>query len=424
MDAVALGWVTSAFLLATAALMVPVGKLADTGGRKRVFTWGMVIWTVTTILCGVANSAPVLIIFRILQGTGTAMVYGTGVAILSSVFSPNERGRALGTAVASTYLGLSLGPFIGGLLTENLGWRSIFLVTVPLGITAIALVIWKLEGEWAPAQGERLDWVGSILCGGALAAIMMGLSRLPQALGGALVLLGALGLAAFIWWEQRVDTPVLSMDLFKGNRVFAFSSLAAFIHYMATYAVTFILSLYLQDIRALTPRQAGMVMVAQPAIMALLSPLTGRLSDRVEPRIPASAGMAVTVVGLVLLTLVGPTTALVLVAVILALLGFGFALFSSPNMNAIMGAAARESYGVASAMLSAMRLTGQMLSMGVATLILTLVMGRKEIGAGTSGPFLSAARITFIVFGVLCVIGVLASLARGKLRDGASEVAA
>jgi MFS family permease len=267
-----------------------------------------------------------------------------------------------------------------------------------------------------------LDWVGSIFCGAALVALVMGLTRLPQAVGGVLILVGGIGLSLFVWWELRVEHPVLSMDLFVGNRVFALSSLAAFINYMATSAVTFFLSLYLQYIKVLTPQQAGLVLVAQPVVMAVLSPVMGSLSDRVEPRILASVGMATSAVGLLLLVFLGPSTALIFIVLILLLLGLGFALFSSPNMNAIMGAASREAYGVASAILGTMRLTGQMMSMGVALLILTLVVGKVEVSAENATSFLTATRIAFVVFGILSVGGILASLARGNLRPDGNEV--
>jgi EmrB/QacA subfamily drug resistance transporter len=416
MDAVSMGWVSTSYLLASAALLIPLGKLADIYGRKRLFTLGIAIYTVFSLLSGLAGSATALVLFRVLHGCGSAMIYGTGVAILTSVFPPGERGKALGTNVAATYTGLSLGPVLGGLLTQNLGWRSIFLVNVPLGLAVIVLVLWKLKGEWAEARGERLDWVGSILCGGAMVAVIIGLSRLPQLEGAILILLGALGIAAFVWWELRVDQPVLSMELFKGNRVFAFSSLAALINYMATFAVTFFLSLYLQYTKAMTPQQAGLVLVAQPVVMALLSPLVGTLSDRIEPRLIASGGMAVTVIGLLLLLLLGPTTSVVLIVAILLLHGLGFALFSSPNMNAIMSGVTRKSYGVASAMLGTMRLTGQMLSMGLAMLILALIVGRVEVGVADPADFLRAIRTAFAVFAGICVVGVLASLARGNIR--------
>ena len=161
MDAVSLSWVATAYLLAAAVFLVPFGKLADIYGRKRVFTLGMMVYTVASLFLALSPSAAMLIAFRVVQGIGSAMIFGTAVAMLTSVFSPQERGRALGVNVAAVYLGLSLGPFLGGLLTEHFGWRSVFWFNVPLGLLIIAAVFWKLKAEWAEARGERFDLGGS-----------------------------------------------------------------------------------------------------------------------------------------------------------------------------------------------------------------------------------------------------------------------
>ncbi len=344
------------------------------------------------------------------------MIYGTGVAILSSVFPEQERGRALGLSVAATYLGLSLGPVLGGFLTKSFGWRSIFLANVPFGALAIVLVFWKLKGEWAEAKGERFDLVGSVVYGLSLVGLMYGFSVLPSVLGIVLVLGGIIGILSFIWWETRTTHPVLDIDLFRGNRVFAFSNLAALIHYSAGFATGFLLSLYLQSVRALQPQEAGLILVAQPIVMTIFSPLAGRFSDRTDPRLIASAGIALTAIGLLLLASLNTQTSIAFIVLVLVLSGLGFALFSAPNTHAIMGSIQRRSYGVAAATLGTMRLTGQMLSMGIATVIISLYVGRGQITAQTSSLFLASMKTIFAVFAALCVGGVFASLMRGKLQ--------
>jgi EmrB/QacA subfamily drug resistance transporter len=416
MTAVALGWVPTAYLLAAAMFLVPFGRIADTYGRKRVFLAGMAFHTVSSILCAAAPSAALLIAFRIAQGIGGAMIFSTSIAIVTSVFPAGERGRALGLATAATYLGLSLGPVLGGLLTQHLGWRSIFLATVPLGLLGVALILWKLHGEWADSRGEQFDLTGSILSALSLAAIMYGFSRLPSPAGAWLVLIGVAGIAAFVFWERRAPSPLIHMDLFARNRVFAFSNLAALINYSASNAVTFLMSLYLQYIKALDPQNAGLILVAQPAVMAALSPLAGRLSDRIESRIVASTGMAITGAALLMLVFVGPITTLAAIVAILMVLGLGFALFSAPNTNAVMGSVERPFYGVASATLATMRMTGQMLSMGIAMLIFAVRMGAVRITPESHGAFLMSFRSAFIIFSILSAAGVFASLARGTVR--------
>ena len=415
-DTVLLSWVATGYLLAAAMFLLPFGKVADIYGRKKVFTYGILTYTIASLLCAISTSIPLLIGFRVLQGLGAAMIAGTGVAILTSVSPIQERGKVLGINVAATYLGLSLGPVLGGILTQQLGWRSIFLVNVPIGLLVLALVFWKLKGEWVGAGGEKFDFVGSLVYGLALVALMYGISRLPALWGAGLILAGVLGLGLFVWWEVRVAHPVLNMDLFRNSAALTFSSLAALIHYSATSAVTFLLSLYLQHIKALSPQNAGLVLVAQPAVMAILSPFAGRLSDRIASRVLASAGMAVTVVGLLLLISLSGQTTVGFVVFSLMLLGFGFALFSSPNMNAIMSSVENRYYGIASAMVGTMRLIGQMLSMAIATLIFVIYIGKVQITPEHYPAFLTSLKTAFIIFAVLCCGGIFASLARGKAR--------
>ena len=417
MDAVLLSWVATSYLLAAAMFLVPFGRIADIHGRKKVFALGTATFTVASLLAGLSPSAPVLISARVLQGIGSAMIFGTGVALLTSVFPGEERGRVLGINVAAVYLGLSLGPTVGGLLTQQLGWRSIFFATIPLGLATILFVLWRLAGDWAEAAGESFDLTGSIIYSLALASLMYGFSRLPGMAGAALIVIGVFGFVAFAAWELYVKSPVLNLRLLVSNRTFAFSNLAALIHYGAVSAISFLLSLYLQYVKGLSPQQAGLILIAQPIMQAVLSPMAGRLSDRVEPRIVASAGMTLTAMGLVLLIFLSAETPLWIIVSCLMLLGFGFALFSSPNMNAIMGSVEKRLYGVASGMLGTMRLSGQMLSMGIATLLFALYLGRVEITPAYYPLFLASAKTAFAVFAVLCVGGIFASLARGNVRQ-------
>lgn len=416
MDAVLLSWVATSYLLAAAMFLVPFGRMADIHGRKRIFTYGMLVYTASSFLSAVATSGIVLISFRVLNGIGSAMIFGTGVAILTSVFPPRERGKALGINVASVYLGLSLGPFLGGFLTQYLGWRSIFLINVPLGLLIIAVVLWKLKGEWAEAEGEKFDFTGSIIYSLTLVAIMYGISLLPSVQGALLVLIGILSLSVFVKWEMKVESPVFNINILRDNKVFALSNLAALINYSATFAVGFLISLYLQYVRGFSPQDAGLILVSQPIVMALFSPSAGRLSDRVEPRIVASAGMALTTMGLFLFTFLNENTPLGSILTSLVLLGFGFALFSSPNTNAVMGSVEKKYYGVASATLGTMRLTGQVLSMGIAMMIFAIYIGRVQITPEYYPLFLKSMKLAFAIFAVLCFGGIFASLARGRTR--------
>ena len=225
MDAIALGWVATAYLLASAMFLVPFGRVADIYGRKKIFITGILIFTAASFSMVLCRSGTMLICFRIIQGIGSAMIFGTGMALLTSIFPAQERGKALGITVAATYLGLSLGPFLGGFLTLHFGWRSIFMVNVPLGLTVVALVSLRLRGEWAEAKGEKFDLTGSIIYCLGLIAIMYGFSsfsRLGAMLSAGLILMGVLGIFVFVRWEMGVKNPVLDINLFRGNRGFRF----------------------------------------------------------------------------------------------------------------------------------------------------------------------------------------------------------
>jgi EmrB/QacA subfamily drug resistance transporter len=416
MSAVLMSWVPTSYLLAAAMFLVPFGRLADIFGRKRFFAYGMWIFTVSSLLLAFSPTASFLIVFRVLQGFGSAMIFGTGMAILTSVYPAKKRGRVLGINVAAVYLGLSLGPVLGGFLTQQFGWRSIFLVNVPFGLLVIYLVASKLKREWAEAKGELFDLPGSVIYSVTLVALMYGLSRLPAWTGVALTVAGIAGAALFVRWEMKATSPLLNMNLFFYNAAFAFSNLAALINYSATFAVTFLMSLYLQYIKSFTPQHAGMILISQPVVMALFSPIAGRLSDKIEPRVVASIGMGFTAAGLFLFTFLDQGTSLGFIVAGLVLLGFGFALFSSPNTNAVMSSIDKRYYGVGSATLGTMRLTGQMLSMGIAMVIFALHIGSGRITPEYYPLFLTSMRTALIIFSALCVGGIFASLARGKVR--------
>lgn len=414
LGAIGISWVSMAFLLSSAVFLVPLGKLADIRGRKRIFLAGNLIIVVSSILCALSASGDMLILFRALQGIGSAMVFGTGMALITSVYLPTERGKAIGYSVTSVYIGLSLAPFLGGILTQYLGWRAIFYITVPFELIVI-WVTWKyIKAEWADARGERFDLSGSVIYLISMTAFMFGFSRLPEVSAVFLTGGGLMGLIVFSMVEMRKKSPIFNIRLFASNRLFAYSNLAALINYATTAAITFLLSLYLQYIQGLSPRDAGMVLITQPVLMAIVASISGRLSDRHDPRLLASAGMGVIVTGLLMLTFLSAETSLGRLVLILAIVGFGFGLFSSPNTNAIMGSVSRKFLGIASATVGTMRLTGQMMSMGIATLILQVYIGNQQISEVNAAGFMASMKTTFLVFVVLCIAGVFASLARGK----------
>jgi len=416
MDAILLSWVTTSYLLTSAMFLVPFGKIADIYGRKKIFAYGVLLFTLSSLGSAISTSGAMLIGFRSLQGIGAAATYCVGAAILTSVFPSGELGKVFGINLAAVYTGYSVGPFLGGFLTHHLGWRTIFLVNVLLGFIIIFLIFWKLRGEWHEAREEKFDLTGSILYSIALLLVMYGFSQLSTIRGAWFILPGVLAIFAFVKWETKVESPVLEISLFRNNRVFAFSNLAALINYSATFAVTFLLSLYLQYIKAFTPETAGLILLPQPMTQAFLSPFAGRLSDRIEPRIVASIGMALTAAGLFLFIFLNEKTTVAFIVATLILLGFGFALFSSPNTNAVMSSVENRFYGVASGTIGTMRMMGMVLSMGMTILIFSVYVGKVRITPEYYPVFLRCTKIAFTFFTVLCLAGTLASLSRGKVR--------
>ncbi len=407
-NAVLLGWVPTVYLLSLAVFLVPFGRIADIYGRKKIFTYGIIIFTISSLIAGFSVSTEMLLIIRVFQGLGAAMIFGNVAAIIASLFPPGERGRALGISVTGVFLGLFLGPVLGGFLTQNLGWRSIFFLNVILGLLS-TLAVLRLKGEWTEAHGEKFDYLGSLLLGLSLVALMYGLSLLPGWYGFYLILGGILGLITFFLVEKRMASPVLDVNLFK-NRTFTLHNLAALINYCAGVPIVFVLSLFLQYIKDLDPQTTGMVMAVQPVMMAFFSPLAGKLSDRVEPRLVASAGMALTALGLAFLAFLSRYTSLAWIVSGLVILGLGFALFSSPNTNVIISSVTKKYYGVASATLSTMRVLGQMSGMGLALFTLALFMGNVSILPENYDHFLLSARISFAIFSFMSLVGILASL--------------
>jgi len=390
-----------------------MGRVADIKGRKRAFALGNALFVASSMLCGLSTSAETMLGLRFVQGVGGAMVFATGVALVSSVFPPRERGRALGLYTSSVYVGLTAGPLIGGALTGLLSWRYVFFFNVPLGCLVAALTLSRLKGEWVEAKGEGLDLAGSVMYGLATASLVVGLS-LKSLVG---VVLGTALLAMFVLWELRERWPVLEVRLFK-DVTFAFSNLAALINYSATYAVSYALSLYLQHVKGMPPHHAGLVLTAQPAVQALVSPLAGYAADRVEPRVVASMGMALTAAGLWSLSGIGLETSVASIIMGLVSVGAGLGLFVSPNTKAIMGSVSSKFYGVASAMTATMRNLGQAMSMAIITLLMISFLGAgARIEPSVHSIFVDCLRTTFQIFSGMCFVGVAASLARRRLRS-------
>lgn len=415
MNAVSLSWISTIYLISTAVFQVPFARLADMYGRKKIYISGVSLFVISSLACGLASTGTQLITLRLVAGLGSAMQFGTSMAILMSIFPKNERGKALGINTSVVYFALASGPFFGGLLTHYWGWRSLFFVCAFLGLTVVVFAFYFLKGEWVESKGEKFDFTGSFVYALGLFCLIFGFSKLPEWTAMLMILIGLLSFVFFVLHERRCAYPVFNVAIFSGNRVFGLSSFSALINYAATSAVAFMMSLYLQYVRGYDAQSAGFILIAQAIIQSAVSLYAGRLSDRVSASMLATTGMGIIVFGLSGLFFITTTTPMLVIIALLMLLGLGFGLFSSPNTNVIMSSVDKKFYGQASATTGTMRLTGQAFSMGIAMMAIALQLGDKVITPEVYPQFMKSMNITFGVCAVLCLAGTYASSFRVRI---------
>ncbi|MDV0447227.1 Riboflavin transporter RibZ [Methanosarcinaceae archaeon Ag5] len=410
----ALGWMSTAYLLASVLFLIPVARLADLYGRKKVFLIGTVIIVVTSFLAPFSPTYGILILLRFLDGMGMACIFSTSLAILSSVYPPKERGAAFGINVGFVYVGSSMGPVIGGIMTDNLGWQSLFFLLIPLALIG-GLLIWRgVKSDYAESHGEPFDWIGTILYGATVFFLIYGLTNLPELWAFGVLFIGICALPLFVLYEKRQSYPVLKVKLFIQNKLFRRSNMAAFLNYAASYSIIFFLSLYLQSVDQLSAQNAGLVLLAQPVIQAVLSPAIGKLSDKIDTKYLSTLGMLFITAGLLLLTTLQGNTPISHIIGIEIVLGLGFAFFAAPNTSAVMGSVGKRDYSSASSMLSATRQAGMVVSMAIAMCSISFFVGNTDmIGPDMIPNFLTAMRVTFMVCAGLCAIGAVLSYMRG-----------
>ena len=408
-DAIMLSWIPAAYLLSSAIFLLPAGMLGDIIGRAKVFSTGTLVYTFASLLAFFTPSASLLLACRFLQGIGGAMLYSTAIAIIAELYPPGERGRAVGINVMAVYGGMTLGPFIGGILTQLFGWRSIFFITVLLGCTVL-LFVRRFPAILNENRRGTFDYQGAGLSAVALVLFFVGTSRIPNTDAFVCILLSGLTFLIFYRVESGKASPLFPITLLSSNRIFSFSNLAALINYSATFAVTFLLSLYLQIVRGMSPATAGSILLIQPFVQMIIAPVAGRLSDRTDTSKLAAIGLFTSSVGLLGLAFLGMDTALSWVVLFLILLGCGLGLFSTPNTTVVMGSVEKSHYGIASSFLATMRSTGMMLSMGIVMIVFSFMLGSTSITPEMSPGFLTSMQLIFLVFFVLTILGALISL--------------
>ncbi len=415
-DIATVEWVVTIYLLVVSGLLLSLGRLGDMRGHKPIYLLGFVIFVVGSGLCGLAQTAQTLIAFRALQAIGAAALFANSPAILTKSFPADQRGQALGLQATMTYLGLTVGPSLGGWLTSQFSWHAVFFVNLPIGLLGVVLCAAFVPSDTPEGRREEFDLRGAATFTGGLVALLLALNQghawgwgspaIVLSLGAAILLL-----VAFVLIEQRVAHPMLDLSLF-GNRLFTAAAASAVLNYVCVYTILFYLPFYLIQGRGLDPAQAGLVLTAQPLVMAIAAPISGTLSDRVGSRLPGTVGMAILTIGLYLLSRLGVNTSIPTVALALAVAGLGTGTFSSPNNSALMGAAPRKRQGIAAGVLATCRNVGMVLGIGLAGAILTTVMSSSTADSGQ--VLFDAIDTGFVVAAGVAVAATVTSAIRGS----------
>lgn len=415
-DVATVEWVVTVYLLAVSGLLLSFGRLGDLRGHKLVYMAGFGVFVFSSALCGLADSVGMLIAARGLQALGGAMLVANSPAILTKNFPPTQRGQALGLQATMTYLGLTVGPSLGGWLTSQFGWRVVFYINLPVGLLALLLSQYFIPFDAATEKSEQFDLAGALTFMAGLVALLLGLNQghawgwdspaILSLLTAAVVLL-----AVFLLIERRVASPMLDLNLFRVG-LFSASTASAVFNYICLYTVLFLLPFYLIQARGLDPAHTGLILTAQPVIMAIMAPLSGTLSDRMGARLLSTLGMVIMAGGLFLLAQVKLDSSLSYVALALATVGFGTGVFISPNTSALLGAAPLHRRGIASGIMATARNVGMVLGVGLAGAVFTTVQAQSP-AAGSALAITDGVRAGLLLAAGVALVGALTSAVRG-----------
>lgn len=410
LSAVFLSWLSTIYLLVNAILYIPFGRVGDIYGRKRIFQYGLFIFTISSLLSAFSTSGEMLLIFRVLQAVGNAMIFANLNAMISSAFPVNERGRAFGITSMGVFVGLIFGPILGGVLTQYTDWRVIFYLDTLIGLTA-AIAITRFKHDWMDAEGEKLDILGSFILGFSLISIIYGFSDFTNKYSLFLVIAGIIGFTLFYLVEKRVNYPLINLNLFN-SKTFTFGNMTAFINYATFVSIGFILSLYLQYLKGYTPATAGLIVSIQSVVMVIVSPVAGRLSDKINAKNVSTMGMVITTTGIALMTLINADNSPYLGIISLIIFGAGIGLFYSSNTKLVMSAVDKKYFGIASATLSNVRSMGQIFGIGIVMMIISIIMGNAIIMPSNYPELILSFKIAIVALAVLSAVGIFTSVVK------------
>jgi EmrB/QacA subfamily drug resistance transporter len=420
-----LTWIVNTYLLVSVCFSLPFGKIADAISRKAVLIIGCAFYLAFSLLAVFCTSMPLMLAYRVGQALGAGMLFATNIAILVDAFPANQRGWVMGFYTAATYVGISLGPVLGGVLTTAFGWRSVFvsmaLICLAALVSSVIFVPGKAKGARSAGMPEgKADWAGMLLFIFALGIFLYGISTIINSWMGLVLSIIGLALCIFLCaFELRRDNPFVDVRMFAQNKNFSFSNLAALFNYAATFAVSYWLSIYLQQVKGMTARAAGLFMISQPILQAIISPISGRMSDKHSPFILASAGMAVCTAALACFVFFHVDTSLAAVMGVLLVIGLGFGLFSSPNQTAIMSSVAANQYSMASSLIATSRSVGEVFCMAIIAFVSQACLGGQTLQQSTKLQIALAFRVSFAIFACICAVGVFISLQR---KNKASDI--
>lgn len=424
-------WVVVGYSLVISVLLLPVGKLADIVGRKRVYVAGLVVYLVSSIVSGFSVNMTMLITARVFQGIGSAMIQGIAMAMIISAFPSNERGKALGSNMSVVGSGAIAGPALGGFLVSALGWRSVFFVNIPVGIITILASILILErgqpaSERVDGKNASFDWLGAVLSGAVLLLFLLVVSNGDRfgwtsylVVGGSFLFLALA--VAFVWWELRVAVPMLELRLFQ-RKLVAMGVAAGWLSFFGGTALRFMAPFYLQRLLGLSPREVGLLMIPAAVCMIVFGPVSGRLSDKFGWRGLTMSGMALSAIAAFTLasTLADNSPALLIVAMLM-LQSTGMGLFNSPNNSSIFSAVEPSSYGVVAALTQLVRNSANVLGVALTTTVVVTVMGLRgaepsldAVSPQIADAFVAGLRVAFLILGVFTTLGLVITFLRGE----------
>ena len=417
-SAVAQNWIAMIFFLLIAIFSLPFGKMSAKFGLKKTFYLGLIFLIFGSFGASISNSSDILIFFRAVQGLSIAILNVSTLAIVTQAMPKNERGKGIGIITSIAYIGLIAANIIGGFLTNNFGWRSVFLVVIPFLILTMIITYFKVPNEWILMKNDKFDYIGALSFAVAITCLTYGFTIIHTLNGVILIISSIILFLIFRKWQLKVEYPMFPVKILK-NRKFVFSSIAALLCSFATFVITYIVDYHLQYINGVDPQSTGLILMLAPLSMAISTFFSGRLSDRINPQLLASSGLVVAFISLLILTFLNQSTPTIVIIIAIILEGLGYGMFISPNTNIVISSLPSKLSSIASATVSTTRVIGETLSLGMLTMTFAIIMGSLPIIPKYFHLLSISSKIVCILAGIGCLIAILFSLIGIKSDKGA-----